>query len=52
MPCYYCGEAFVDKDIVVELPLKKMERQEHGGVIATEQETVLIHQQCLGDPDA
>lgn len=50
-PCYYCGEPFQHQDVVAELALRRMERQEDGGVLATEYEDVLAHQHCLGDPD-
>lgn len=52
MPCYYCGQPFQHQDIVVTLDLQRMERQDHGGVLAAEYDTVHVHQYCLGDPDS
>lgn len=50
MACYYCNQPFADKDLAVELKLHTMETQENGGVLATENETVWVHQSCLGAP--
>lgn len=50
MPCYYCDEPFVDKDLAVPLPLVQADSQDQGGVLFREHDTVYVHQQCLGDP--
>lgn len=48
MPCYYCDDQFVNKDIAVELTLVTMERRESGGILPSgERQTVYAHQECV-----